>query len=280
LTYLFKSYAKINLNLFVGPPLSGGLHPIKSRFQSINVYDTIALTPSSLPKHTVTFSHPDIPDDNTCTKMLLALGARLKQTWAITIHKQVPFGAGLGGGSSNAATLLLALNQLENLQLLLSDQVTLAQTVGSDVPFFLVGGHANVSGVGEVIEPVASRSMHNTVLLIMPKIHLSTPEVYRALDTLGEFDDLPSVDLLDDRRIGENRLLLAANSISPELASLHYALETTLNEPVYMSGSGSTLFMLPPNKHVQTHWLNELNASFSSTVCRECQFVIGTEGRT
>ena len=145
--YHFKSYAKLNLNLYVGPPEDGGLHRLSSVFQTISLFDNITLKPTDL-HHSVRFIGLDVPIENTCSKVLDLLGGHLKNFWDVEIQKNIPDGAGLGGGSSNAATLILALNQLESLNLSIDDMVKIASQVGSDVPYFLHGGQAHVSGTG------------------------------------------------------------------------------------------------------------------------------------
>ena len=132
---LYKSYAKLNLNLYVGPPQIGGLHHLCSVFQTISLHDDVTITPAKT-THSVQFNGPDVPKDNTCTQVLDLLQDRLSQYWHINIDKHIPAGAGLGGGSSNAATLLMALNELESLNLTIDEMATLASQVGSDVPFF------------------------------------------------------------------------------------------------------------------------------------------------
>ena len=93
-TYNFKSYAKINISLYVGPPNSEGLHPLSSIFQQISLHDDIMLQPRDH-AHSVTFVGQDVPSDNTCTKVLDILSSRLQQYWDIQITKHIPTGAGL-----------------------------------------------------------------------------------------------------------------------------------------------------------------------------------------
>ena len=141
--------------MYVGPPEDGGLHRLSSVFQTISLFDTITLKPTEL-DHSVRFIGLDVPKANTCSNVLDLLGGRLKTFWDVEINKNIPDGAGLGGGSSNAATLILALNQLESLNLSIDEMVTIASQVGSDVPYFLYGGQAHVSGTGDNIIPKVS----------------------------------------------------------------------------------------------------------------------------
>ncbi|MEK9727887.1 MAG: hypothetical protein VW397_07275 [Candidatus Margulisiibacteriota bacterium] len=235
----YHSYAKLNLNLYVGPPEVGGLHRLSSIFQTISLFDIITIKPT-LSEHSVRFIGMDVPQSNTCTAVLNLLGVRLKTFWDVEIVKNIPDGAGLGGGSSNAATLILALNQLESLNLSMEEMVMIASQVGSDVPYFLYGGQSHVSGTGDKIIPNVSYIDVCDFILILPGIHCSTANVYAALDSMGQFDDVDSSDL---GIIGHNRLFEPACNVAEDLALLFHRINTLYPNQVFMSGSGSTLFI-------------------------------------
>ena len=237
-----KSFAKLNLNLYVSPPLVGGLHSLISIFQSIDLYDELIITPST-ERHSVIFENMDVPDQNTCTKVFDLLKFKLKKYWSVKVIKRISDGAGLGGGSSNAATLLVALNTLESLQLSIDDMKTIAAQVGSDVPYFLYGGQAKVSGTGDIIQQNVSYSDVSKFVLILPNIHCSTATVYQTLDQLGKFDQLDNINDQDLARVGVNRLSEAAFTIAPNLSLLHHEISRLVNGQVFLSGSGSTLFV-------------------------------------
>lgn len=240
--YQFKSYAKLNLNLYVGPPEDGGLHRLSSVFQAISLFDSIELKPNQL-QHSIKFIGMDVPLENTCSKVLDLLGSRLKTFWNVEIKKNIPNGAGLGGGSSNAATLILALNLLDSLNLSLVEMEKIAIKVGSDVPFFLHGAQALVTGTGNIINPNQSLIKSDYFVLILPGIHCSTASVYGALDSMGQFDDLDQLDSIDLCSIGINRLLKPACFVSSELLNLYDTVNGMFPNQVFMSGSGSTLFI-------------------------------------
>ena len=238
----FKSYAKLNLNLYVGPPEDGGLHRLSSVFQTISLFDNITLKPNQL-QHSVRFIGMDVPSTNTCTMVLDLLGERLKTFWDVEINKNIPDGAGLGGGSSNAATLILALNQLESLNLSIDEMVRISSQVGSDVPYFLHGGQAHVSGTGDNIIPKVSYIDTTDFVLILPGIHCSTASVYGALDSMGQYDDLDQLNSTDLGVIGFNRLFKPACLVATELVNLYDTVNGMFPNQVFMSGSGSTLFI-------------------------------------
>ena len=239
-TYNFKSFAKLNLSLYVGPPNNEGLHPLSSIFQQVSLYDEIIIR-LARNSHKVSFIGEDVPNENTCTKVIELMGNRLNNYWDIQINKQIPSGAGLGGGSSNAAALIMALNQLERLDLSIFEMEFIAKQVGSDVPFFLYGGQRKVFGVGDCIEPVKQMIDCLYYVLILSGIHCSTKAVYSKLDKMGEFDDLSIASDVDLNLIGYNRLLKPALALSLDLTVLYNQILQHISGDVFMSGSGSTL---------------------------------------
>lgn len=259
----FKSFAKLNLNLYVSPPQVGGLHRLASIFQLISLYDEVYIVPSE-DRHNVIFENQDVPEINTCTKVFELLQFKLNKFWSVKIVKHIPSGAGLGGGSSNAAYLINALNRLESLNLTISEMESIAAQVGSDVPYFLHGGQAKVSGIGEIIEPNVSYIDCPYFVLILPNIHCSTAGVYQTLDTLGDFDDLNCLSESHLEAIGFNRLLQPAFTIAPELKSLYLQVVDLLSGNVFMSGSGSTLFIPCSSQDDQTHIKEKLDSTLVS----------------
>ena len=246
--------------MYVGPPSKGGLHHLMSIFQLISLHDDIEIVPSEVGAHVIKFENQDVPLDNTCSKLMSIMSSQLKQFWQVRVVKHIPSGAGLGGGSSNAAALLLALNELECLDLTISDMESIAQQVGSDVPFFLHGGQALVTGTGEHILPNQSLIHCDHFVLILPNIHCSTGAVYGALDSAGEFDDLETITDEVLKKVGHNRLLDAAMMIAPELAQLYDKVSNVLDENVFMSGSGSTLYVPCHSETEQQHIYAQLGA--------------------
>ena len=250
-----RAYAKINLTLDVLGRRSDGYHALATVMQTIDLYDTLCLTTT---------------DDNRvqliCTTLELSnngnLAARaaesvrqhlgLSQGVKIELHKRIPMAAGLGGGSSDAAAVLLALQQWWQLPLSSSDLLTLAASLGSDVPFFLIGGLALCEGRGELITPLPSRwpASMRWLLLLKPAISISTAAVFR---------NLPAADYTDGTYSQATcQALQAGNMLRPE--DLHNGLERGVLEQypevararkdlllagapfVRLSGSGPTLF--------------------------------------
>ena len=172
----------------------------------------------------------------------------------MNLSKRIPAGAGLGGGSSDAAAALVGLNRLWNLNYTTDRLSTIAATLGSDVPFFLYGPSSVCTGRGERVQPVAPPSP-KWCLLVLPDMSLPTPAVYKRFDDLrlGSERDVELQpawrgwsDLSADQLLPRlaNDLEPAAFAIEPRLGQLRGEIESLLARPIRMSGSGSSLFTL------------------------------------
>jgi 4-diphosphocytidyl-2-C-methyl-D-erythritol kinase len=172
-----------------------------------------------------------------------------------TLEKLIPLGAGLGGGSSDAARTLIALNRLWGMNWPTEKLAPLAEALGSDVPFFLFGASSICTGRGEVVRPVTQPRFARWCVLILPEIHMPTAAVYWRFDELGlGFDDeiarepdwanwsrKKSKDFLAGL---VNDLEGPAFEIRADLGKLRADVELRLGRTVRMSGSGSSLFTL------------------------------------
>ena len=183
---------------------------------------------------------------------------------SIHLEKRIPAGGGLGGGSSDAARTLQGLEHLCRSHLCQSNRpedsagsalLELAARLGSDVPFFLYGPSSVCKGRGEAVRPIAAPERAKWVTLVLPPIAMPTVDVYRRFDqmNLGREQDVeqePSWQQwvrLDSRSLLEqlvNDLETPAFDLRPDLAALRAGIEKTVNRPVRMSGSGSSLFTL------------------------------------
>ena len=163
------------------------------------------------------------------------------------LDKRIPVGGGLGGGSSNAASMLRAVDTLHELKLSDADLLELAATLGSDVPFFLEGGSALVQGKGESIQRHDMRPALHAVL-VFPEISCPTGAVYRAFDESapvrfrGEQVEA-MVSATPDQQAFFNDLAAPAMSVAPALGEVHARVSAMAEGPVHVSGSGSTLFL-------------------------------------
>ena len=186
-TLLLRPSAKINLTLRVGPVRPDGFHDLRTLFQSIALGDRLDLTPRRGPLTLETDSER-APGDSTnlvwraAVLLWSAIGRKGAPAGvAMTLRKQIPVAAGLGGGSADAAAALAGLHALWKGRLARADLMQLAGELGSDVPFFLMGGTALGLGRGEDLYPIADIPRLNLVL-IAPSFGISTSDAYRWLD--------------------------------------------------------------------------------------------------
>ena len=176
------SYAKVNLGLEVLGLREDGYHELRTIFQTISLHDDVTLRLTRKPGVSVRCDHPAVPKDgsNLAAKaaLVLARHAGREGGVAITIEKRIPVAGGLGGGSSNAATVLIGLDRLWRLGLGPSGLNPLARRIGADVPFFLFGGTALGLARGDEIYPL-QRQVRGELVLVDPGRPVSTAAVFR-----------------------------------------------------------------------------------------------------
>lgn len=179
-----KSYAKLNLGLEVLGLRDDGYHELRTLFQTIDLHDEIVLRPRRRDV-VVRCGHPLVPTDGTnlagrAAEALRAHG-RVPAGVEIEIRKRIPVGGGLGGGSSNAAAVLLGLDRMWKLGLGPDGLHLLARRLGADVPYFLLGGTALGLSRGDEVYPLR-RQVRAHVVLVDPGLHVSTARVFARLD--------------------------------------------------------------------------------------------------
>jgi 4-diphosphocytidyl-2-C-methyl-D-erythritol kinase len=263
--YDLAAPAKINLFLHVIGRRADGYHLLQSAFVLIDWCDTLHFERRDdglLSRHDLAAK---LPDDDLSLRAARLLQQRSATAWGvdITIDKQVPWGAGLGGGSSDAATTLIALNRLWGLGWTRAQLMSLGLELGADVPFFVGGHNAWVEGIGERLTPIAIPFMKLAV--VKPAESLPTPEIFRSpllvRDTApailagfvaDQFAQEVTVNMvkahsnelsLDEvfAGWGRNDLQHAAESLCPSVAQAAQLLESRFGNS-RMTGSGSAVF--------------------------------------
>jgi 4-diphosphocytidyl-2-C-methyl-D-erythritol kinase len=209
--------AKLTCSLRVTGVRADGYHLIDAEMVSVDLCDTLTIRDGDGLE--LRGAGADVPagDDNLVWRALRAAGRRAH----VTVDKRIPSGAGLGGGSTDAAAVLRWAGVTD---------LGLAASIGADVAFCLVGGRARVTGTGELVEPLPFEA--RTFTLLTPPVHCSTPAVYRAWDELGG----PTAD-------GPNDLEPAALRVVPELARWRDRLGDATGQTPILAGSGSTWFV-------------------------------------
>jgi len=238
---ILQAPAKINWFLKVGRKRPDGYHEILSLMQFITLYDELSFTLSE--DITVSIENPEmlnIPmEDNLVFKTALKLQEITGTTKgaSIKMKKEIPSGAGLGGGSSDAAVTLKGLNDLWSLGLKKKELMDIASKIGSDVPFFLNGPAALVKGKGEIVEKVDVKESR-ILLLVKPPISISSKWAYSEFDRLKT--EGKSNTLWHDNAI--NDLEEPVFTRYPELKEIKEKLLKSGALYAAMTGSGSTLF--------------------------------------
>ncbi len=253
---LLKSPAKINLTLDIISRRADGYHDLVSLMCPIGVYDHLSLVPAD--GLAVTCDHPAVPEDRT---NLAYRAARLlfdeighRGGVHITLTKNIPVGAGLGGGSGNAAAVLVGLNRHFGTPLTREALMTAGITLGADVPFFILGKPAVASGIGERLHPLAGLP-RRWVVVVWPGFGISTREAYEGLNvnSLG-----PNLALTKSENLHKSLLLKSRdgpledylhNDLEavilphhPELAGIKRVLLRSGAVGALMTGSGSCVF--------------------------------------
>ncbi|GIW87427.1 MAG: 4-diphosphocytidyl-2-C-methyl-D-erythritol kinase [Isosphaeraceae bacterium] len=248
--------AKLNLFLEVHGKRADGYHELETLMVAVDWYDTLRFRSDPSGAIALVSDDPDLPIDRSNLVVraaeVLQEAIGIRSGAAIRLTKRIPAQSGLGGGSSDAAATLVALNRLWSCGLDLMDLERLGAGLGSDVPFFLRGGAAVCRGRGEQVEPIAiPRPLH--FVIVRPAVGVSTAEVYRRFERTGPIhpmeESLKAWRQVDIARLGRslfNRLQETAERLVPELTQVRDALKSlgSLIDGQLMSGSGSAYFGL------------------------------------
>ena len=175
------AFAKINLDLRVLCRRPDNYHELRTIFQTISLADSLSIAFTPARKTSIQVTGPQIADNLIVRAAGWCLDAmRLTGQIEFDLVKRIPMGAGLGGGSSDAAAVLVALPVLARCRIEPAALLKLAEELGSDVPFFLLGGTAVALGRGTELYPLPDRRPQPGVVVV-PNVHVSTPEAYRRL---------------------------------------------------------------------------------------------------
>lgn len=228
------AYAKLNLSLRVLGKRDDGYHEVESVVQTVSLADVIDI---ELTTASGVDCLPTFPGGNIAERAALLLLDRKKSSQGIRIRitKQTPMGAGLGGGSSDAAAVLVILNRWVEPLLPRSDLHAIAAELGSDVPLFLDGGCQRVSGRGEHLAACPLRE--EAFVILVPPVHCSTRDVYGAWMPAHEAPP-PSTT----GGLGRNDLYRAALRVVPSLAIYSRAIDDLSADYAGMTGSGAAFY--------------------------------------
>lgn len=264
-----KAPAKINLFLEVGEK-EDFLHPLVSLVDLVSLYDYIWIKKAKNTR--ISFdSQWSIPQENTVSKLIGILKNFYDFDVEIKIKKIIPPGSGLGGGSSDAGTVLIGLNKLFNFKMKIDDMIKIAFKVGSDVPVFTYGKRCIISGYGEKILPCKNFKLF--YLIIVPNFNVSTKDVYDQLDKDKDFGDLTTAEekvriLIEEilranikevEEIMFNRLEIFCYKIKKEIKEVRDEVEKITKKRFFLTGSGGGLFSIYKEKEEGEKVYNLIN---------------------
>ncbi len=261
-----QAYAKLNLSLRVVGRRTDGSHDVDSIIQTIDLADAIIVKRANRGVAVINDLNlpPDVDLAARAARLLLGK-KRSPQGVQIKVEKRIPAGAGLGGGSSDAAAVLWAVDRLIPPPLPTDCLVRLAARLGADVPLFLTGGLVRVTGKGERIAPLHPLRKERFLLLV-PPVHCATAAVYAHLDRI----ESTHCNSTTAPPLGCNDLEAAALDLYPALGPYREAIASLDAEYFGMSGSGSTFYAAFSDLTIATLAQEHLVASFPEAKTHLC----------
>jgi 4-diphosphocytidyl-2-C-methyl-D-erythritol kinase len=261
---LLFANAKINLGLNIICKRGDGYHLLQSIFIPIPFYDIIEITPAN--NNDINFTSTGIAIDSSIEENLCVKAYRLMQNLFnigginLHLHKQIPIGSGLGGGSSDAAFTLKGINKLEKLNLSNEELKKIAVKLGADCPFFIDNVPAYAEGIGEQLKPIDNVISDNYIVLVIPDIFISSTEAYKNI-----IPQTPDYNLLEVYLSGYKQYKNTIKNQFEKFAFSKYQQLKEIKDSLYkerafyasMSGSGSAMYGLfdfePPENIIQQY---------------------------
>lgn len=250
------AYAKINLTLSVGRKRADGYHDIDSVMHSISLADTITLEKADTVTLAVVKGCAPAGRDNLVVKAaeLFLREKRISSGVSMTLAKEIPSEAGMGGGSSDAAAVLRGLSALYETGDTPESLAAMGASLGADVPFCVIGGAARCTGIGDQLTALPPWEAL-PLLIVRPQASVSTAKAYAAIDALPRRRKDSTEDCVKALETKDRRLLSSlANDFEDALFPLNPILKETaaalrsLSRPVLMTGSGSAFFLVLENR--------------------------------
>ncbi len=266
----YNSYAKINLFLHILNKRDDGYHNLQTWFTFVDLKDELSFEFNDSNNITIS-SNIGISskEDNLVYKAIKLFQQEYNlSNIGVDIHvnKNIPMGAGLGGGSSNAATTLIAMRDYFKPELENTDMLHLATKLGADVPIFLYGKSAWAEGIGEVLHAKGFNQTY--ALLIKPDIHISTKEFFSS-ENLVKHTKLLSKNSELDHSVMSNSFEQVFYSLYPEFRAYIKALDSNIT----MTGTGSCFYLLSDNKSYLEEVVTKIDKSLDKWLVKTLNYV-------
>ncbi len=244
----YKSSAKVNIGLHIISKRPDGYHNIETIFYPINLYDHLTFIISN--SFSIETNNLTVPIDET---NLIFKAKRILEEYTcrnfsikVKLEKNIPIFSGLGGGSSNAATTLKALNELYDLRLSKEELLMLASKIGSDVSFFVLGEPSFAQGRGEILTPIKNLKFDFQTLIVFPNIKISTHWAYSKFKQSTKKIELSMIktseDFLKNKELITNDFETIVFEYYPEIEKIKESLLNSGAIFASMTGSGSAVF--------------------------------------
>ncbi len=246
----FRSFAKVNIGLEITGKRANGYHELKTIFQTISLYDTIEINENQRDEISLSGDSSSILWDKSNTIIrafeLMYDKFGLDQGFDIHVKKTIPAGSGLGGGSSNAAVMMMFIMDYFKLKIPIEELINLGRTIGADIPFFFTGGTMLGEGIGEILTLIDDLEKES-VAVIMPGLHISTEDIFSRFNLTKSPLKSKINTFLSSGDIStlKNELEFTTFKIFPELEKIKMKMENLGLDYVSMSGTGSSLFCFP-----------------------------------
>ena len=263
---LIKSPAKINLYLQILDKRDDGYHNIKTHLQLIDIYDHIKFKVSKNRNIYIKSKESYLNnEDNTIYNAAKKLQKYQKGNnfngVEIKVDKNIPIGSGLGGASSNAASTLIVLNKLWNLNLSEDKLMKIGATIGADVPFFVYGKNAFGEGIGEKLKEVDV--IPDKILILNPNIHCSTKKMFSLYDKFLKNNKNISLS-------NQNHFWNIYLDKNPSIKD--FIINNQLEEKINLSGSGSCMFIKYKNKKDIDKIIEKMPSNWRLFFCKPLQY--------
>lgn len=275
-----KSFAKINISLNITKKRDDGFHEIDSVMLPISMHDSLVISRlKSAPDNYVTIDDFSIGSFtyNLATFSIEKLHSiyHFNDKFRILIHKVIPIQAGLGGGSSNAACTMKAVNSMLKLGATDEELIEISKSLGCDIPFFIKCKPARVQGVGEILNPINVKNNYY-VLIVKPEAGCSTKEIYALSDSM-ELKTCNLDNIVKALEEGDDELLEAnmynalqepAIKVVPQIQTIIDELKENGLRIVQVTGSGSAVFALSTDKALLVRILKKLENKYQIEIAK------------
>ena len=275
-----RSFAKINISLNITKKREDGFHEIDSVMLPISMHDSLVV--SKLKNATDNYVTVDDFSTGSFSYNLATFAIEKLQSvyhfndkFRVLIHKVIPIQAGLGGGSSNAACTMKAVNSMLKLGATDEELIEISKSLGCDIPFFIKCKPARVQGVGEVLHPINIKNNYY-VLIVKPEAGCSTKEIYALSDTM-ELKTCNLDNIVKALEEGDDELLEANmyNALQEPAIKTVPQIQTIINElkenglkMVQVTGSGSAVFALSTDKSLLLQVLKKLENKYEIDIAK------------